>query len=141
MIVDDNNLRNTTQIPKDKVSPFSMYGGHQNFGIRPMQVATVSRIGEPAQINRLVDSQTSQQPNQRWKTVKGLAKQYDGIVSEPALRNLIWMAEAYAKHPKSGLKSNGFLPVIVRPPNQRKVLLDCIEFERWLTTNRHMSMN
>lgn len=141
MIEDDNNLRNTTQIFMDKVSPFSMYGGCQNFGITPMQVATVSCIGEPAQINRLVDLQTSAQPSQRWKTVKGLAKQYDGIVSEPALRNLIWMAEAYAKHPKSGLKSNGFLPVIVRPPNQRKVLLDCIEFERWLTTNRHMSMN
>ncbi len=58
------------------------------------------------------------------------------VITEPALRHLIWSAEAYAKHPKNGLTSNGFLPVIVRPPNQRKVLLDRIEFEKWLTSRQ-----
>ncbi len=141
MIADDNKLRNTTQTFKDKASPFFLRGGRPNFGITKLEVATVSGSGESYQINQTADSQVSQQPSQRWKTVKGFVKKYDGIITESALRNLIWQAEAYAKHPKSDLKSNGFLPVIVRPPNQRKVLLDCIEFERWLTTNRRTVAN
>lgn len=68
--------------------------------------------------------------------VKAMAQRYSDVVSEGALRHLIWQAEAYAKDPKSGLKSNGFLSVIVRPPGQRKVLLDCVEFEKWLTSQR-----
>lgn len=68
--------------------------------------------------------------------VKKMAQVYSDVVSEGALRHLIWQAEAYAKDPKSGLKSNGFLAVIVRPPGQRKVLLDCAEFEKWLTSQR-----
>lgn len=68
--------------------------------------------------------------------VKAMAQRYSDVVSEGALRHLIWQAEAYEKDPKSGLKSNGFLSVIVRPPGQRKVLLDCAEFEKWLTSQR-----
>jgi hypothetical protein len=141
MIADHNNLRLSTQDSPDKVSPFPMCSGRPKCGATSLQVATSSRDGEAAHINHLVASQTCEKPNQRWKTVKGLAKRYDGITTESALRNLIWQAEAYAKHPKAGLQSNGFLPVIVRPPNQRKVLLDCIEFERWLTANRRTAVN
>lgn len=68
--------------------------------------------------------------------VKTLAKLYGDFISEGALRALIWSAEAYEKDPKPGLRSNGFLPVIVRPPNQRKVLLDRVEFEKWLTSQQ-----
>jgi hypothetical protein len=71
----------------------------------------------------------------RWLTIRALALRYKDIITEAALRHLVWQAEAYAKHPKAGLKSNGFLPVIVRPPGQRKVLLDCVEFEKWLTSS------
>lgn len=68
--------------------------------------------------------------------VKAMAQRYSDVVSEGALRHLIWQAEAYEKDPKPGLKSNGFLSVIVRPPGQRKVLLDCAAFEQWLTSQR-----
>lgn len=72
----------------------------------------------------------------RYLPVKKMAQIYSDVVSEGALRHLIWMAEAYEKAPKEGLKSNGFLAVIVRPPGQRKVLLDRVEFEKWLTSQR-----
>lgn len=74
----------------------------------------------------------------RWLPVKKMAYIYQDVISEQALRALIWEAEAYEKFPKSGLKSNGFLPVIVRPPNQRKVLLDRVEFEKWLTSQQRI---
>lgn len=80
--------------------------------------------------------QNSPLPSGRWLSVKALANLYPEVASEASLRALIWEAEAYAKHPKSGLKSNGFQPVIVRPPNQRKVLLDRVEFENWLTSRQ-----
>ena len=78
----------------------------------------------------------TREPVARYLTVKGLARAYRDAITEPALRHLIWLAEAYAKHPKNGLTSNGFLQVIVRPPHQRKVLLDRIEFEKWLTSRQ-----
>ena len=68
--------------------------------------------------------------------IERLAKLYGDFISEGALRALIWSAEAYEKDPKPGLRSNGFLPVIVRPPHQRKVLLDRVEFEKWLTSQQ-----
>lgn len=52
--------------------------------------------------------------------------------TEAAIRHLIWQAEAHAKHPKPGLRSYGFLNVIVRVPGKRKVLLDLLRFEQWL---------
>lgn len=77
----------------------------------------------------------------RWLPVKKMASCYQDVITEQALRALIWSAEAYQKSPKSGLKSNGFLPVIVRPPNQRKVLLDRVEFEKWLTSRQRTDRN
>jgi hypothetical protein len=70
-------------------------------------------------------------------SVKKLAKQYEDSTSEGALRALIWNAEAYEKYPKPGLRSNGFLRVIVRPPGQRRVLLDPVEYQKWLISNRY----
>ena len=75
----------------------------------------------------------------RWASVSKTAQLYSEVISEQALRSLIWLAEAYEKAPKEGLKSNGFLPVIVRPPNQRKVLIDLVEFEKWLTSRQRQS--
>jgi len=72
----------------------------------------------------------------RWLTVTRLAEEYKEVVTEAALRHLIWNAEAYARFPRTGKPDNGFLPVIVRPPFQRKVLLDRVAFEKWLTTNQ-----
>jgi hypothetical protein len=68
--------------------------------------------------------------DRRWLTVKQTAQRYP--YSEGALRHLIWEAEAYAKHPKSGLKSNGFLNCIVRPEGARRVLINAEKFEHWL---------
>ena len=72
----------------------------------------------------------------RYLSVKKMALFYSYIHTEVALRHSIWQAEAYEKVPKSGLKSNGILSVIVRPPAQRKVLLDRVEFEKWLTSQQ-----
>lgn len=68
--------------------------------------------------------------DRRWLTVKETAQRYP--YTEGALRHLIWEAEAYAKCPKSGLKSNGFLRCIVRPGGARRVLIDADQFDRWL---------
>ena len=75
----------------------------------------------------------------RWASVSKTAQLYSEVISEQALRALIWQAEAYEKAQKKGLKSNGFLPVIVRPPNQRKVLIDLVEFEKWLTSRQRQA--
>jgi hypothetical protein len=72
----------------------------------------------------------------RWLSVSRMAAEYSEVTTEAALRHLIWNAEAHARFPRAGLPSNGFLPVIVRPPFQRKVLLDRVAFEKWLTTNQ-----
>ncbi|WP_141715734.1 hypothetical protein [Burkholderia ubonensis] len=68
--------------------------------------------------------------DRRWLTIKQTAQRYP--YSEGALRHLIWEAEAYAKYPKSGLKSNGFISCVVRPQGTRRVLIDAEQFERWL---------
>ena len=68
---------------------------------------------------------------QRWLTVKQTAARYP-CFSENALRNLIFSAEAYARCPKAGLRSNGIIDCIVRPAGQRKIIIDTIKFEAWL---------
>ena len=67
----------------------------------------------------------------RWLTIKEMAVRYP-FFSEKALRHLIFSAEAYAKFPKDGLKSNGFIDCIVRPAGQRKIIIDTTKFEEWL---------
>jgi hypothetical protein len=70
--------------------------------------------------------------------VKEIARLYGQAgFSEAALRNLIARAEANADHPELGGAAAGFLEVIVRPPGQRKVLLDRVAFDRWLASGRH----
>ncbi len=72
----------------------------------------------------------------RWLSVSRMAEEYSEVTTEAALRHLIWNAEAYERFPRADLPCNGFLRVIVRPPFQRKVLLDRVAFEKWLTTNQ-----
>lgn len=68
--------------------------------------------------------------DRRWLTITETAKRYP--YTEGALRHLVFQAEQYAKYPKDGLKSNGFLACIVRPQGARRVLIDAEQFERWL---------
>lgn len=65
----------------------------------------------------------------------------DAGFSEAVFRNLIARAEATAKHPDLAGAASGFLAVIVRPPGQRKVLLDRIAFQRWLESGRNPQAN
>ena len=67
----------------------------------------------------------------RWLTIKEMAVRYP-FFTEKALRHLIFSAEAYAKFPKDGLRSNGFIDCIVRPAGQRKIIIDTTKFEDWL---------
>lgn len=66
-----------------------------------------------------------------WLTIAQAAIRFPNY-SEKAYRHLVAQAEAYAKHPKSGLRSNGFLPCVVRPAGKRKILINAEKFEEWL---------
>lgn len=112
-----------------------------NFSAMAMPYASVSIHQRPVALTPQPAAAATEQNTApslvgRILPVKAMAQRYSDVVSEGALRHLIWQAEAYEKDPKSGLKSNGFLSVIVRPPGQRKVLLDCVAFEQWLTSQR-----
>ncbi len=102
---------------------------------RPARNSVLSPINSPG-TPASEPAHDAREPVARYLTVKGLAQAYRDVTTESALRHLIWLAEAYEKYPKNGLASNGFLRVIVRPPHQRKVLLDRIEFENWLTSRQ-----
>ncbi|MDP2882795.1 MAG: hypothetical protein Q8N89_14605 [Azonexus sp.] len=67
----------------------------------------------------------------KWLTIAQAAIRFPNY-SEKAYRHLVAQAEAYAKHPKSGLRSNGFLPCVVRPAGKRKILINAEKFEEWL---------
>lgn len=69
----------------------------------------------------------------RWLTVKETAARFP-CFSEKSLRHLIAQAEAYAKYPKAGLRSNGMIDCIVRPAGQRKIVIDATKFEAWLAS-------
>jgi hypothetical protein len=69
----------------------------------------------------------------RWLSVKETSARFP-CFSEKSLRHLIAQAEAYAKYPKAGLRSNGMIDCIVRPAGQRKIVIDATKFEAWLTS-------
>ena len=69
----------------------------------------------------------------RWLTVKETSARFP-CFSEKSLRHLIAQAEAYAKYPKAGLRSNGMIDCIVRPAGQRKIVIDATKFEAWLAS-------
>lgn len=71
--------------------------------------------------------------NLRWLTISQTAKRYQ-VHTEKALRHLVAQAEAYAKHPKSGLRSNGFLTCFIRPAGQRKIIVISNKYEEWLSS-------
>lgn len=70
---------------------------------------------------------------QRWLTVKETSARFP-CFSEKSLRHLIAQAEAYAKYPKAGLRSNGMIDCIVRPAGQRKIVIDAKKFETWIAS-------
>jgi hypothetical protein len=104
--------------------------------IRSHSVRSVQPVAHAQKLGLQPDAANDSVVRPRWLTVNRMAADYKEVISEAALRHLIWNAEAYARFPRAGLPSNGFLPVIVRPPFQRKVLLDRVAFEKWLTTNQ-----
>lgn len=121
----------------NQLSSFGAFAGLAS----PYGVVSISRINPMSGLNLAPQhtkpaEQIEAAPTARYLPIKKMAMAYSDFVSEGALRHLVWQAEAYEKAPKSGLKSNGFLAVIVRPPGQRKVLLDCVEFEKWLTSQQ-----
>ena len=67
----------------------------------------------------------------KWLTIAQAHLRYPGF-SEKSLRHLQAQAEAYQRHPKAGLKSNGFINCLVRPAGQRKILINAEKFEAWL---------
>lgn len=69
----------------------------------------------------------------RWLTVRETSARFP-CFSEQSLRHLIAQAEAYAKYPKAGLRSNGMIDCIVRPAGQRKIVIDATKFEAWLAS-------
>ena len=69
----------------------------------------------------------------RWLTVKETSARFP-CFSEKSLRHLIAQAEAYAKFPKAGLRSNGMIDCIVRPVGQRKIVIDATKFETWIAS-------
>ena len=104
--------------------------------IRPYPIRAVTPVAHAQSLGPQPDAANDNVLRPRWLTVNRMAAEYKEVITEAALRHLIWNAEAYARFPRAGLPSNGFLPVIVRPPFQRKVLLDRVAFEKWLTTNQ-----
>lgn len=102
----------------------------------PLSVRVVQPVADAHNIGPQPNAANDNTVRPRWLTVTRMAAEYNEVITEAALRHLIWNAEAYARFPKSDLPSNGFLPVIVRPPFQRKVLLDRVAFEKWLTANQ-----
>lgn len=97
---------------------------------------TIHPVAQAQNLGAQPDAANDNSVRPRWLTVTRMAAEYKEVITEAALRHLIWNAEAHARFPRAGLSSNGFLPVIVRPPFQRKVLLDRVAFEKWLTTNQ-----
>ncbi|PKO60766.1 MAG: hypothetical protein CVU24_11605 [Betaproteobacteria bacterium HGW-Betaproteobacteria-18] len=69
----------------------------------------------------------------RWLTIKETSARFP-CFSEKSLRHLIAQAEAYAKYPKAGLRSNGMIDCIVRPAGLRKIVIDATKFEAWLAS-------
>ena len=67
----------------------------------------------------------------KWLTFKQASLRYPAF-SEKSLRHYQAQAEAYQRHPKAGLKSNGFIKCLIRPAGQRKILIDAEKFEEWL---------
>jgi hypothetical protein len=68
----------------------------------------------------------------RWVTVKEATTLFP--YTEGALRHLIFQSEAYQKFPNALARPDGFEKCIVRPPGQRRVLIDTEQFSHWLTT-------
>jgi hypothetical protein len=97
-------------------------------GPMPQQITFGGLLARPS---------TESLPANRFATVKQTAKRYEGVFTESALRNLIWDAEAYARNPKPGHRSNGFLAVIHRPGGGRKILLDQLALAQWLSDGKH----
>jgi len=68
--------------------------------------------------------------DRKWITFKQAAALYPK--SEQAFRHLAHKSYQYLKHPKAGLRSNGFEACVVRQPGSRNVYLNAEELERWM---------
>jgi hypothetical protein len=78
-----------------------------------------------------------------WLTVPQAAKRFP--FTEGAIRHMIFQAEAYvrvkkrpskARSAKKSYVPDGFLDVIVRIPNKRRVFLDEKKFAAWMSQSQ-----
>lgn len=115
--------------PAEEFSNANWWGGvAEQEGIDSRKIKSRKRRSRPALIEPVPLLARKQ------LTIKEMVARYGGIYTEPALRHLVYQAEAYRRNPKVGLPSNGFLACIIRPPGMRKVLIDAEKFEQWLTS-------
>ena len=120
----DAGAKKPRRVTKADEQPISASDFHVTLGASSVTERT-RRTRAPVDVDCLPLDQ------RRWLTVKEMAVRYP-FFTEKALRHLIFSAEAYAKFPKDGLKSNGFIDCIVRPAGQRKIIIDTAKFEEWL---------
>ncbi len=121
---------------------------HQSSNFPPETVSAVAAFVQPSPSTDNADAETKKPRKKRskpqgpeyqptpldkleWLTIAQAAIRYPNY-SEKAYRHLVAQAEAYAKYPKANLRSNGFLPCVIRPAGQRKILINAEKFEEWL---------
>ena len=98
--------------------------------------ATNSESPPPKQKRKYTPRKTDQKVDavplidRKWITFKQAAALYPK--SEQAFRHLAHKSYQYLKHPKAGLRSNGFEACVVRQPGSRNVYLNAEELERWM---------
>lgn len=101
----------------------------------PESVATASQKehSEPKKRKRRARAQDQSEDlfKLKFPSIQQASRRYPAF-SPKAFYHLVAQAESYAKYPKSGLKSNGFLECIIRPGGGKKILIDAEKFESWL---------
>ena len=107
--------------------------------LTPIPIKSEYSLTEPAPVKvsqtRKASKKVEVQPlpldQLKWLPLKQAPLRWPSF-TEKALRHIIAQAEAYAKFPQSGLRSNGFIDCFVRPAGQRKIILNAEKFEVWL---------
>jgi hypothetical protein len=104
----------------------------------PVQDTTASHGQAAPKTRKTKKARIKDQPvaleNLKWLTIAQAALRYPAF-TEKALRHLQSSAESYARYPKAGLRSNGFLDCVIRPAGQRKIIIDASRFETWLAAS------
>ena len=89
------------------------------------------KVSKTRKASKKVEVQPLPLDQLKWLPLKQAPLRWPSF-TEKALRHIIAQAEAYAKFPQSGLRSNGFIDCFVRPAGQRKIILNADRFDLWL---------